>query len=165
MSKPNSSKHPFLYIFRAVLAIVFIASVAFFVYQNAVQPDSKHPFKLGLDLAGGSHLVYQADTAKVKPEDVPEIMAVLRDVIENRIRKQAFGASEPIVQVEQSSFVTDEPIQRLIVELPGVTDIDEAIAEIGRTPLLEFKLLDIDKLQQKQSLDSLKSLATSGAHV
>lgn len=165
MSKPTSSTYPFLLLFRAVVAIIFIAWVAFFVYQNAVQPDSKHSFKLGLDLAGGSHLVYQADTSNVDPEEVSEIMGVLRDVIENRIRKQAFGASEPIVQVEQSSFVTDEPIQRLIVELPGVTDIDEAIAEIGRTPLLEFKLLDASKLQEQQALDSLKSLATSGAQI
>lgn len=165
MSNPTSSKQTFLYVFKAVAAIVFIAGVALFVYQNAVQPDSKHPFKLGLDLAGGSHLVYQADTSNVAEADVPEIMGVLRDVIENRIRRKAFGASEPIVQVEQSSFVTDVPVQRLIVELPGVTDIDQAIAEIGRTPLLEFKLLDTDKLQQQQAMESLKSLATSGAQL
>lgn len=163
MSKQKSPKNAFLYVFRALIVIAFIAIVAGSVYENAVQPESKHPFKLGLDLAGGSHLVYQADTSKIEPADVENIMAVLRDVIETRIRNKALGASEPIVQVEQSSFVTDEPVQRLIVELPGVTDIDAAIEEIGKTPLLEFKLLDAERLQQQSAVDSLNSLATSGA--
>ena len=67
-------------------------------------------------------------------------MNVLRDVIEERIN--IFGVSEPVVYLESSSFVSNERSERLVVELPGVTDIEEAVAEIGRTPLLEFKLLD-----------------------
>ena len=45
-----------------------------------------------------------------------------------------------------------------MVELPGVTDVAKAIDEIGKTPLLEFKLLDPDKASQQQTLDSVKSL-------
>lgn len=132
--------------FRAGVVVALGCLVGWFVYLNATQPDASQPFKLGLDLAGGSHLVYEADVSKIPAAEVPELMNVLRDVIERRVN--VFGVSEPIVQVEESSFVTDQPIQRLVVELPGVQDVSEAIAEIGKTPLLEFKLLDRDALAQ-----------------
>ncbi len=127
-------------VFYALVVLVLGAAIGFFVYSNAVGENQKHPFKLGLDLAGGAHLIYEADVSNIAPEEVPELMSVLRDVIERRVN--VFGVSEPIVQVEQSSFVTDVPIQRLVVELPGVQDVDQAIEEIGKTPLLEFKLID-----------------------
>ena len=80
-------------------------------------------------------------------------MSVLRDVIERRIN--VFGVSEPIVQVEQSSFVSDEVKQRLVVELPGVTDVNKAIEEIGKTPLLEFKLVDEKALAAQETIKNL----------
>lgn len=126
--------------FYALVVLVVGALVGFFVYTNTINPEAKYPFKLGLDLAGGSHLVYKADVSEVDPADVGDLMNVLRDVIERRIN--IFGVSEPIVQVEQSSFVSDEQAERLVVELPGVTDVSQAIEEIGKTPLLEFKLVD-----------------------
>ncbi|PIR56601.1 MAG: hypothetical protein COU72_05365, partial [Parcubacteria group bacterium CG10_big_fil_rev_8_21_14_0_10_41_35] len=122
----------FLRLFRALVILVTISGLAWLVYQNAITTDTKHPFKLGLDLAGGSHLVYEADVSTINPTEVPALMEVLRTVIERRIN--IFGVSEPIVQVEKSSFVASEPHQRLVVELPGVTDVGEAVAEIGRTP-------------------------------
>ncbi|MCA9365319.1 protein translocase subunit SecD [Candidatus Kaiserbacteria bacterium] len=127
--------------FRGLIVIVAGCLLAYFVYSNVTNPEAKHPFKLGLDLAGGSHLVYEADTEGVAPEDVDSLMSVLRDVIERRVN--IFGVSEPIVQVEQSSFVAgDDKHHRLVVELPGVTDVKEAAAAIKATPLLEFKLID-----------------------
>tara|TARA_B100000508_G_scaffold140255_2_gene140697 strand:- start:2792 stop:4243 length:1452 start_codon:yes stop_codon:yes gene_type:complete len=147
----------FVRLFRAMVLVGVIAWAAFFVYDNATNAEAERPFKLGLDLAGGSHLVYEADTSNVDPIEIPELMNILRDVIERRVN--IFGVSEPIVQVESSSFVTDEPIQRLVVELPGVTDVSEAVAEIGRTPLLEFKLYDEEMAAQQQALESLNSLA------
>lgn len=149
--------------FRALVLLVLIAWLANSVYQNAVSEQSEKPFKLGLDLAGGSHLVYEADVSGVEPLEVPELMDVLRDVIERRVN--IFGVSEPIVQVERSSFVTDEPIERLVVELPGVTDVSEAVAEIGRTPLLEFKLYDEELAAQQETLASLQSLAGTSSAV
>ena len=153
----------FLRWFRAVVVIGIIVWLAFTVYQNVINEDAKNPFKLGLDLAGGSHLVYEADTEGIDPLDVPELMNVLRDVIERRIN--VFGVSEPVVQVESSSFVTDEQIERLVVELPGVTDVSEAVAEIGRTPLLEFKLYDARIAAEQASLESLSSLTSSSTVV
>ncbi len=126
--------------FHAFSVLVLIGVIGFFVYSNTVNEEAKYPFKLGLDLAGGSHLVYEADVSKIAPEEVGDLMNVLRDVIERRVN--IFGVSEPIVQVESSSFVSDERVERLVVELPGVTDVSEAVKEIGKTPLLEFRLVD-----------------------
>ncbi|NDB60229.1 protein translocase subunit SecD, partial [bacterium] len=98
-------------------------------------------FKLGLDLNGGTHLVYKADISKISRSEVKVSMEALRDVIEKRVNM--FGVGEPIVQVEQSGILgSSEASQKLIVELPGVTDIDEAKKMIGQTPVLEFQTID-----------------------
>lgn len=129
-----------VYIFRAIATIIVGVLIGFFVYTTTAH-ESNYPFKFGLDLAGGSHLIYEADVSNIADTEVDELMSVLKEVIERRIN--VFGVSEPIVQVEKSSFVSGEARQRLVVELPGVTDVDAAIAEIGRTPLLEFKLVNV----------------------
>lgn len=90
------------------------------------------PFKLGLDLQGGTQLTYRADTEKAQGIDPAESMQGVRDVIERRVN--ALGVSEPIVQV-----TTEGNEHRLIVELAGIKDVKEAIKKIGETPLLEFK--------------------------
>lgn len=149
-STVNSTSETFLRYFRAVFTLGVISYLAFFVYGNVMNQDAKHPFKLGLDLAGGSHLVYEADTKDIAPSEVPELMNVLRDVIERRIN--IFGVSEPVIYVESSSFVSDEQRERLVIELPGVTDVGEAVAEIGRTPLLEFKLIDTEKASAQDAI-------------
>lgn len=153
MSQPESQSpkaEAFLRLFRAALVIAAIAGLVYFVQVNATRDGAAHPFKLGLDLAGGSHLVYEADISKVDPAEVPELMNVLRDVVERRIN--IFGVSEPVVYVESSSVVAKEQHERLVIELPGVTDVGEAVAEIGRTPLLEFKLIDADKMAAQDRL-------------
>lgn len=81
---------------------------------------------LGLDLKGGTHLVYEA----VDPENVTaQQMAGVAKIIERRIN--AFGVSEPIVQQLGED--------RLLVQLPGVTDIEQAKRLIGSTAVLEFR--------------------------
>ncbi len=91
-------------------------------------------FNLGLDLQGGVHLVYRADTEKIPVADRLNAVEGVRDVIERRVRG-GLGVAEPIVQTTQ---VGEE--RRLIVELPGVKDTKEAIRMIGETPVLEFKI-------------------------
>lgn len=88
------------------------------------------PFRLGLDLLGGTHLVYKADLSNLaKGQSVSDAMEGVRDVIERRVN--AFGVAEPLVQVEGQD--------RLVVELAGVRDISQAIKLIGETPFLQFK--------------------------
>lgn len=129
------SKHRIISVFLIIGAFL----VGYFVYYSQVNPGSKYAFKLGLDLNGGTQLVYNADVSKVKSGDISGAMASLRDVIERRVN--LFGVSEPVVQVEESNILAGTNDYRLIVELPGVTDIDEAVRLIGQTPQLEFKLL------------------------
>jgi protein-export membrane protein SecD len=165
MSSPTpqtqSSSLSFLRWFRISVIIGIVIWIAFGVYQNTVTPNPEKPFKLGLDLAGGSHLVYIADTSGVDPLEVSELMNALRGVIETRVNR--LGVEENVVFVEQSSFVTDEPVERLVVELPGVTDVSAAVAEIGRTPLLEFKLYSAELDQQQATKESLASLTESAS--
>lgn len=90
-------------------------------------------FSLGLDLQGGAHLVYQANTSVVGEGDKASAVEGVRDVIERRVRG-GLGVAEPLVQTTR---VNDD--YRVIVELPGITDVNEAIKMIGETPILEFK--------------------------
>ena len=135
---------------RLILSILILlggAAVLFFVVKSEPKLNSNfeteksffknHPFRLGLDLSGGSHLTYKADVSSVEAGQVDDSMAALRDVIERRVN--LFGVSEPVVQVQGGSFISGGE-NKLIVDLPGVTDVDQAIEMIGQTPLLEFRI-------------------------
>lgn len=90
-------------------------------------------FNLGLDLQGGAHLVYQAKVDQVPDSDRADAVEGVRDVIERRVRG-GLGVAEPLVQTTRVGGD-----YRVIVELPGVTDVNQAIRMIGETPILEFK--------------------------
>ncbi len=131
----------------ALILIVVVGLIAYFGYS--------YPFKLGLDLAGGTHLVYKADISQLSSTDVRSSMDALRDVIERRVN--VFGVSEPLVQIESGD--------RLIVELPGETNVARAVASIGETPLLEFKLLkqsDVASLASTTASTSSKYFTATG---
>lgn len=135
--------------FLAFLLLIISAGIGYFVYTSEINK-TQFKFKLGLDLNGGTELVYLADTSKIAPADVKSSMEVLRDVIERRVNM--FGVSEPVVRIEKAGLVANNIEQQLTVELPGVTNIDEAIKMIGETPTLEFKLLspDAEKLTAEE---------------
>jgi protein-export membrane protein SecD len=125
---------------RRIAAIVILligAGLGYFVYHS--EATGSWPFKLGLDLSGGTQLIYRADLANINTQDVADSMAALRDTIERRVN--LFGVSEPLVQTEQASALSGTHEQRLIVELPGITDTQKAIELIGQTPVLEFRML------------------------
>lgn len=103
----------------------------------AVSTNTSFPVKLGLDLAGGTELIYQADTSNVTG-DKQSALNSLREVIDRRVN--LFGVAEPLVQLEQSSAVAGKVEDRLLVELPGVTDVQAAVDAIGKTPTLEFRI-------------------------
>ncbi len=123
---------------RLIALSLFVTSIliGYFVVQIE---GTKFPYKFGLDIAGGTHLVYKADTSELDSIEISDSMSALRDVIEKRTN--LFGVAEPLVQTELgTAFDGKQKEHRLIVELPGVTDIGQAIEMIGQTPLLEFKL-------------------------
>ncbi|MFH1255571.1 MAG: peptidylprolyl isomerase [bacterium] len=91
------------------------------------------PFRLGLDLLGGTQLTYQADVSAVAAADRSNAVEGVRDVIERRVN--VFGVSEPNVQINRTSGGD----YRIIVEMAGIKDVKQAIQMIGETPLLEFK--------------------------
>lgn len=87
--------------------------------------------KLGLDLKGGSHLVFKVDTKGVKSEDMKDALESARDIIEKRVN--FFGVSEPLVQNVKSGNE-----QRISVDLPGIENVSQAVTLIGQTAQLRF---------------------------
>ena len=122
----------------SLFLILSVVLIGYFVYKTE-KDLSKYTFKLGLDLNGGTELAYKADISKLKSNDISGAMSSLRDVIEKRVN--LFGVSEPVVQVENPGIVTGGSDYRLLVDLPGVTNIDQAVQLIGKTPQLEFMLV------------------------
>lgn len=107
-------------------------------------------FRLGLDLQGGVHLVYDADMNGIPDGERDDALAGVRDVVERRAN--AFGVGEPSVQT-----TTSGGSYRIIVDLPGVTDVTSAIAEIGETPVLTFRIPkedfgDVEATEEQQAL-------------
>src|SRR4051812_8487197 len=86
----------------SVLIVIAAAAVGFFVYASTGH-GGRFDFKLGLDLSGGSHLVYTVDATKVAAADLPDALVALQQVIERRVN--AFGVGEPVVQLEQGGVL------------------------------------------------------------
>lgn len=99
------------------------------IFGIKIQRDFKT--KLGLDLKGGSHLVFKTDISKLRKEDVSDAIIAARDIIEKRVN--FFGVSEPVVQTLK---VGNE--QRISVDLPGIESSAQAIRLIGQTAQLRF---------------------------
>ncbi len=122
---------------KAFWLIVVVAVICGWLLKGDVilNGNFKKDFVLGLDLAGGAALTYTIDTKALPKEAVVEdSVEALRDVIERRVN--LFGVREPTVTTSFSRLANE---WRLIVELPGVADIDQAAKLIGETPVLEFK--------------------------
>ena len=147
---------------KRLLALVILAIgalIGWYVYSS--QTSGSHPFRLGLDLSGGTQLVYRAKLDAITTNDVADSMASLRDTIERRVNM--FGVSEPIVQTQRGGALAGETEQRLIVELPGVTDTQKAIQLIGQTPVLEFRLLKSDTVPEDISTSTVNKYFASAA--
>jgi len=138
--------------FWAVILLLISALVGYFVYSTnwtrlvpgtetvaTTTASSNYKFKLGLDLNGGIELIYKADTSGIAPMDIAGKMNSLKDLIDKRVNM--FGVSEPIIAVEKVGIIGSDASEQLIVDLPGQTDIAGAIAQVGKTYVLEFKLL------------------------
>jgi SecD/SecF fusion protein len=104
---------------RVALALIVLAGSAFLVFTQ--------PIQLGLDLRGGTQIVLEAQDTEdrtVTPDTVNRTLEVMRR------RVDQLGVSEPTLQ--------ESGDRRIIVELPGVSDPEEALQVIGRTAQLTF---------------------------
>src|SRR5262249_30305680 len=92
-------------------------------------PFERDGMRLGLDLQGGTRLVLQADMTNVPEAERDQRIKGVQQVLERRIN--AFGVAEPVVQVVGQD--------RVLVELAGIKDIEEAKNLIGQTARLDFR--------------------------
>ncbi|MDD5613859.1 MAG: protein translocase subunit SecD [Candidatus Omnitrophica bacterium] len=86
---------------------------------------------LGLDLRGGMHLILRVDTSAIDEDAQEGAVDRALEIIRNRIDQ--FGVKEPILQKQGTN--------KILIQLPGITDRDRAVNLIGQTAILEFKLV------------------------
>lgn len=117
---------------KGVWVLIGIIAISGWLWHSVNKGES---FVLGLDLAGGSSLTYKADTERLPEEvNINESIESLRDVIERRVN--LFGVREPTVTTQFSRLANE---WRLVIELPGVADVNQAAKLIGETPVLDFR--------------------------
>ena len=146
-------------IFLAIIVLILAGLLGWFVLSTN-KATSHYAVKLGLDLAGGTELIYKADTSKVVSDKASALNA-LRDVIDRRVN--LFGVAEPQVQVEYANAATGQAEDRLLVDLPGVTNLKAAVAAIGQTPTLDFELVSTSTAPQSVTTITTSSSTTSVA--
>lgn len=101
---------------------------------------------LGLDLQGGIHLVLEVDPSKLTEDERHDVVDRVKEIITNRVDQ--FGVSEPIIHREGN--------WRIVVELPGVQDVERAKKLIGKTARLEFKILE-PNIDREALLDKIET--------
>ncbi|MFQ5834664.1 MAG: protein translocase subunit SecD [bacterium] len=121
-----------MYRYSNWLMLLILGLIALAIW--AIYPPGEK-IHLGLDLVGGMHLVLKADTSKLPPgENVKDAVATGLEIIRNRIDQ--FGVGEPTI--------TRQGDTKIVVDLPEIKNPQSAEALIGKTALLEFKLVDED---------------------
>ncbi len=93
---------------------------------------TKQKIHLGLDLQGGTQLIYQTDTSNIPDDQRAAAVEGARDVIERRVN--FFGVGEPLIHTAKAANEW-----KIVIELPGVKNVKDAIKMIGETPILEFR--------------------------
>src|SRR5437016_12572238 len=96
--------------------------------------------KLGLDLKGGTHLLMELDVSKLDPKaDVNDAISRAIEIIRNRVDQ--FGVAEPLIARQGERWI--------VVQLPGITNSGQAKDLMGKTALLEFRMVDTSESAQK----------------
>ncbi|MFC1501686.1 protein translocase subunit SecD [Elusimicrobiota bacterium] len=134
---------------KAIFTVVLIGLAAYFLYPTfewyrspQVERDRMEKMRdkmvnkvlnLGLDLRGGTHLLLELDTTKVEEQmDVKDALDRAKEIIRNRIDQ--FGVAEPFIAIQGDKWI--------VVQLPGIKDPKRAKELIGKTALLEFRIVD-----------------------
>lgn len=115
------------------------------------------PLRQGLDLQGGAHVVLQADMSSIPQADKAQALESAKTVITRRV--DLFGVSEPVIQ---TSIVDND--YRIIVELAGITDINQALDLIGQTAQLDFRELAPEATEAATIFDFIPT-ELSGKHL
>ena len=127
--------------------VAFVVAICLYYAYPPFDTDGSGPvkgkIKLGLDLQGGMHLVLRVDTDKVAATDREDATIRAIEIIRNRIDQ--FGVAEPSIQRQGDNHI--------VVQLPGIQDRQRALSLIGKTALLEFKLVAEDADLFKQALE------------
>jgi len=113
---------------RFLIVCAILAASAFLAF-----PLDKR-ISLGLDLQGGMYLVLRVDTSKLDEKAKEDAVERAQEIVRNRIDE--FGVREPIVQMQGKD--------QIVIQLPGMTERQRALDLIGRTAMLEFKLVSDD---------------------
>lgn len=124
---------------RDLYLLIFVLIIFSFALLIVLPIDSgtlgKKNFQLGLDLKGGSFLLYEADLTKKDPSQTDsQVMSAVIEKIQRRVN--SYGVMEPLIQIQSND--------RILVQLPGIKDISQAIKLIGQVALLEFKEAKLD---------------------
>ncbi|MCM8785369.1 MAG: protein translocase subunit SecD [Candidatus Omnitrophica bacterium] len=118
--------------------IIAVIGICFYLFYP---PEKK--LKKGLDLQGGIHVVLEIEKEKIEEKSISDLTERALEIIRNRV--DALGVTEPVIQKEGTN--------RIIIDLPGVKNPEKAIDIIGKTALLEFKLVIDDENLYKQALE------------
>lgn len=115
-----------------LITIIFVTVLAALFVSPKPVGDRFLPWRLGLDLIGGSSVVYEVDLTGIPSGEHDEAVAGLKEVIERRVN--LYGVAEPKVSIAKRGDT-----YQLLVDLAGVKDVQGAIDQIGATPLLDFR--------------------------
>jgi SecD/SecF fusion protein len=134
---------------KSVLVVAVVAAAVWFAYppfdvhDNSGNITQEGKINLGLDLQGGMHLILEVDVSKLTPSAAKDAPQRAIEVIRNRIDQ--FGVLEPVIHLQGNN--------RILIQLPGVTDRDRAKEIIGRTAHLEFRLVSDNPELVKAAMD------------
>jgi len=120
---------------NTIVFFIILAIFAFAICAIIYPMFGREEMRLGLDLQGGIHMVYQADFSDLEPGTEADAIEGAMAVIERRIN--VLGVTEPLIQKQGGD--------RIVVELPGVSEAEKAKNLIGQTTLLEFREREIDE--------------------
>jgi len=136
--------------------IILIIAVAVLI-DFRLTPILNLPIRKGLDLQGGSRLVLEADMSEIEEEDREIALSSAKEVVSRRVN--LYGVAEPVIQTART-----EEKWRIIAELPGIENIDQATELIGKTASLDFRTLEEDKKASPSgaSLEDFKKTDLSG---
>ena len=124
---------------NTLVFIIVLALFAFAVCALIYPLFGREEMRLGLDLQGGIHMVYEADLSQVKPGEEASVIEGVMAVIGNRINP--LGVTEPIIQKQGKD--------RILVELPGIDITDKEKERLSRVAILEFGELAADEEEAK----------------